>query len=114
MRLRVQIHLLTNTADAVAVRDWLAGRIAVREQENVDPLTITDGKVPGTSSVNYQGYVSASAVAVAFLDEVEQRWTQGPARDLILPGSTIRWHECRHDDGTGNCQGAVGGFAEKA
>lgn len=114
MRLRVQIQLLTLDANAVAVRDWLAGRIAIREQENVDPLRISEHHADGQSAINYHGYVSAGPVAVAFLEEVEDRWTSGIPSVLILPGSWIRWHECRHEDGTGDCTGATGDYAEKA
>lgn len=95
--------LVASEADAVAVADdlatWLAANPAWRVDQAPRPVLLHADEWGVSCEAEY----TTNAGAVSFLTRIESRWTSGPFRNVILAGSWVEWHECRHEDGTGFC-----------
>ena len=44
-----------------------------------------------------------TALAKKWFDKIKADWTSGSIAARILPGSSITFHLCRHEDGEGEC-----------
>lgn len=113
MIVRIQLSVLVgNTADAAELEAWLANQIQIRAIEEIDPLATTS-KADGIYAVNWHGFADLNSKAQNFLTDIEDRATKGPAKDKILDGTIVYWHECRHDEDQPDCSMAVGAQFQK-
>lgn len=90
------------TADALMtffLQERVGAAVAFLEPEqSIDPHT---GQMVVRVDVGYNSRASADQLA----DAAQQRWTTGPLRNQILIGSFVVVHDCRHDEGQGDCSG---------
>lgn len=103
MRGRLQVEFRTSTqARANTERDWLTLQIEGRSY-TWDSLPVTRQRGPV--------WLALCNVAFDLIQDTNTLYTAAEARmfsnPLILAGSSVGSHECRHEDASGDCSSAV-------
>ncbi len=112
---RVRIDLIVSAAFAETVSARIDAAIegAVTDCSPTEPSSRPVVKVRKNYDNSLETHVVAdicirdTALAKKWFDKIKADWTSGAVAARILPGSSITFHLCRHEDGEGECTRSV-------
>jgi hypothetical protein len=102
LRLSIGLHIAT-VGDAVTIRNYFENQISLRQVEVVKPIRSRTME-NGTVRAGWVGDFLVRSELQSLYDDVSDKMRNGAIAAAILPGSRVTRHDCRHEEGFGNCR----------